>query len=44
MSSDELLSAFTSSKPVRKDEKSKTDFSEARIEKVRKEFNESRQK
>ena len=44
MSEDELLSALTSSKPVRKGEKPKTNFSKARIEKIRKEFNESRQK
>ena len=39
MSEDELLSALTSSKPVKKP---KTNFSKARIEKIRKEFNESR--
>ena len=44
MSEDELLSAVTSSKPVRKDEKLKTNFSKARIENIRKEFNESRHK
>ena len=44
MSEDELLSALTSSKPVRKGEKPKTNFSKARIEKIRKEFNESRYK
>ena len=44
MSEDELLSAFNSSKPVKKVKKSKTDFSKARIEKIRKEFNESRHK
>ena len=44
MSKDELLSALTSSKPVREDEKQKTIFFNARIEKIRKEFNESRLK
>ena len=44
MSENELLNALTSSKPVRKDEKPKTNFSKARIEKIRKEFNESRHK
>ena len=44
MSEDELLGSLTSSKPVRKGEKPKTNFSEARIEKIRKEFNESRHK
>ena len=44
MSEDELLSALTSSKPVKKGEKLKTNFSKARIEKIRKEFNESRHK
>ena len=44
MSEDELLSALTSSKPVRKGEKPKTIFSKSRIEKIRKEFNESRHK
>ena len=34
MSEDELLSALTSSKPVRKGEKPKTKFSKARIEKI----------
>ena len=43
MSEDELLGVLTLSKPVRKGEKSKTNFSEARIEKIRKKFNESRQ-
>ena len=41
MSEDELLGALTLSKPV-KNEKPKTNFSKARIEKVRKEFNDSR--
>ena len=44
MSEDELLSALTSSKPVRKGKKPKTNFSKARIEKIRKEFNASRHK
>ena len=42
MSADELLSALTSSKPVKEGKKPKTTFSKARIEKIRKEFNESR--
>ena len=42
MSENELFSAFTLSKPVKKDEKPKTNFRKARIEKVRKEFNDSR--
>ena len=44
MSKDELLRALTLSKPVKKSEKPKANFSKARIEKVRKEFNESRHK
>ena len=44
MSKDELLRSLTSSKPVKKGKKPKTNFSKARIEKVRKEFNESRYK
>ena len=44
MSEDELLSALILSKPVRKGEKPKINFSKARIEKIRKEFNESRHK
>ena len=44
MSEDELLGALTSSKPVKKSEKPKTNFSKVRIEKVIKEFNESRHK
>ena len=44
MSEDELLGALTLLKPVKKGEKPKTNFSKARIEKVRKEFNESRHK
>ena len=39
---DKLLSALTSSKPVKKGKKPKTNFSKARIEKIRKEFNETR--
>ena len=42
MSDDELLSSLTSSKPVRKGEKPKIIFFKARIEKIRKESNESR--
>ena len=50
MSEDRLLSALISSKPVKKSEmnfddtKPKINFSKARIEKIRKEFNESRYK
>ena len=44
MSECELLSALTSSKPVKKGKKPKTNFSKARIRKIRKEFNESRYK
>ena len=44
MSEDELLSSLTSSKPVKKGKKPKAIFSKARIEKIRKEFNESRYK
>ena len=44
MSEDELLSALNSSKWVRKGEKPKANFFKARIEKIRKEFNESRYK
>ena len=39
MSEDELLGSLNLSKPVKKSEKPKTNFSKARIEKVRKEFN-----
>ena len=39
-----LLSALTSSKPAKKGKKPKTNFSKARIEKIRKEFNDSRYK
>ena len=42
VSEDEPLIALTSSKPVKKGKKPKTNFSKARIEKIRKEFNESR--
>ena len=35
------MSALTSSKPVKKDKKPKINFSKARIEKIRKKFNES---
>ena len=48
MSEDELLSALISSKPIKKskknfdDTKPKINFSKARIEKIRKEFNKSR--
>ena len=42
MPEDELLGALTSSKPVKKGEK--PNFPKARIEKIRKEFNESRHK
>ena len=44
MSKDELLSALTPLKSVKKGKKPKTNFSKARIEKIRKEFNESRYK
>ena len=45
MSEDDLLSALTSSKPVKKKtNKPKTTFSKARIGKIRKELNESRYK
>ena len=44
MSKDELLRSLTPSRPVKKGKKPKTNFSEARIEKIRKEFNESRYK
>ena len=42
MSEDELLSALTSSKPVKKVKSQKKKISKARIEKIRKELNESR--
>ena len=50
MSEDELLSALSPSKPVKKreknfdDRKPKINFSKPRIENIRKEFNESRHK
>ena len=44
MSKNELLSALTLSKPVKKGKKPKTSFSIARREKIRKEFNEARHK
>ena len=44
MSEDRLLSALSSSKPVKKSEKPKMIFSKARMEKIRKEFNKSRHK
>ena len=44
MSENELLSGLTPSKPVKKGKKIKTHFSKARIEKIRKEFNEPRYK
>ena len=44
MSEGKLFGALTSSKPVKKGKKPKTNFSKARIEKIRKEFNESRHK
>ena len=42
MSEDELLSTLNSSKPVNKSKTQKTNFSKAKMEKIRKEFNESR--
>ena len=42
MSKNELLSVLTPSEPVKKCKKPKTNFSKAKIEKIRKEFNESR--
>ena len=44
MSKGELLSSVTPSKPAKKVKTPKTNFSKARIEKVRKELNESRYK
>ena len=41
---DKLLSALTLSKPVKKSKKPKTNFSKARMEKIRKEFNKPRYK
>ena len=42
LSKNELITDLTLSKPVRKGKKTKINFSEARIEGIRKEFNESR--
>ena len=42
MSKGELLNALTPSKPAKKGKKPETNFSKARIEDIRKEFNESR--
>ena len=44
MSEDDLLRAITSSKPVKKGKKPKTNFYKAGIEEIRKQFNESRHK
>ena len=44
MSEDEILSALTSSKPVKKSKKTRTNCFEPRIGKIRREFNESRYK
>ena len=44
MSEDELLRVLIPSKPVKKGKNLKPNFSIARIEKIRKEFNESRYK
>ena len=44
MSKCELLSALTPSKQAKKGKKPKISFSKAKIEKIRKEFNESRYK
>ena len=44
MSEDELLSAAISSKPLKKSEKPKINFSKVRLEKIRKEFNKSKHK
>ena len=44
MTKGELSSALTPSKPAKKDKKPKTSFSKAKIEMIRKEFNESRYK
>ena len=44
MSKDELLRSLTPSKSVKKGKKPKTSFSNTEIEKIRKEFNESRYK
>ena len=42
MSQDRLLSALKESESLKESEKPKTKFSKARIEKIRKEFKESR--
>ena len=42
LSKNELITDLTLSKPVRKGKKTKINFSEVRIEGIRKEFNESR--
>ena len=44
MSEDELLSVINPSKKAKKGKKPKTSFSKAKVEKIRKEFNESRYK
>ena len=44
MSEGELSNALNSPKPAKKGKKPKANFSKARIEKIRKEFNESRHK
>ena len=44
MSEDRLLRALKESESLNESEKPKTNFSKARIEKIRKEFNESRHK
>ena len=44
MSKNELLSVLTLSRPVKKGKKPKTNISKVRLEKIRKEFNESRYK
>ena len=44
MSKGELLIALSPSKPAKKGKKTKTSFSKAKREKIRKEFNESRYK
>ena len=44
MSKNELLSVLTPSKPVKEGKKPNPNFSKARIEEIRKEFNESRYK
>ena len=44
ISEERLLSALTSSKSVKKSKKPKINFAKARIEKIRKEFHESRYK